>query len=166
MGKGKKPKKETRIQHIKCVWGIICSLTSTDENSKNISLFNIIEQFNLPQVFFDQQKKESKLFLYPIPHQVVLFWKRTLNLDISDEKISVEIVLKAIDPSGKIIQEILQPFELPQGCSSLKLVIQMAGLIATAYGDYSYRVELKLPESEILEEILSIPFAVKRIPQR
>ena len=45
----------TELKLVRCVWGLLCSLSSIDQEKKNISLFNVIEQLNIPQSFFSNQ---------------------------------------------------------------------------------------------------------------
>jgi len=87
----KKVKTRQPVDHIKGVWGVLCSMSSVDQQRNNISLFNVIEQFNLPVAFFEQQKKLKKTLVFPLPFEIVVCWRRVLNIGISDEEIVSEI---------------------------------------------------------------------------
>src|SRR3989344_355971 len=110
----KKVKTRQPVDHIKGVWGVLCSMSSVDQQRNNISLFNVIEQFNLPVAFFEQQKKLKKTLVFPLPFEIVVCWRRVLNIGISDEEIASDIKIKTIDPGGGVLQEMLVPLRFPQ----------------------------------------------------
>ena len=99
-GSNKIKKKKVKIDHIKCVWGLLCSLSSIDQKTNNISLFNIIEQLNLPLAYFEQQKKEKRSLILPMPYEVILYWRRTLNTDIQSKEIAIDLKLKTLVLTG------------------------------------------------------------------
>lgn len=163
-GKKSKQKDENINQSlVDCVWGLICSLSATDEQTKNISLFNVIEQFNIPTNFFDDQKKHGKALIFPIRHEIILFWRRKISPDISDIEMAMDIKIKTIDPHGQVLQEIFIPFKFFSGRRNIRLKIPLIGLQASIAGDYVYRVEIKLIENEDFRKAIEIPFEIKEV---
>jgi hypothetical protein len=159
MAKDKKTRKQ-EVQHIRPMWGLLCSMSSIDQQKNNISLFNVIHQFNLPSALFDQQKKEKKLILFPYPFEVVLCWKRILDLNISGEEIPADLKLKLIDSENKVLQETLAPLKFPQNTKTLRYRVEMPGILASTPGSYIYQVELKLPDWKNFKKELEIPFEI------
>ena len=74
MPEKKKEIKKVEIDPIQCVWGLICSMSVTDKDTNNVSLFNIVEQFNLPEDAFSTQKKENKTLVFPTQYEIILFF--------------------------------------------------------------------------------------------
>ncbi len=154
-------KTKTPIEHVQCVWGLLCSLSSIDQERNNISLFNVIEQFNLPKDFFVQQEKEKKPLLFINPYEIVSCWRRTLDLGISDEEILADSKIKTIDPTGKVLQEALIPLKFPRGIKRLRSRFVMQGIMASVVGDYIHQIEIKLPNQEDFKKVLEIPFEIR-----
>lgn len=161
MDKTAETKKKEKIRPIECIWAILCSLSSTDQETHNISLFNIVEQFNIPPQAFSQQLKEKKPLISPLQYEIVLFWRRTLNIGISDEEIFADLKIKTIDPSGVGIQETISPFKFPKGLQRLRFRVIMPGLIFTTKGDYVHQISLKLSEQNDFKSVIEVPFEVK-----
>jgi len=156
--KSKKSKKT--IQSIQCVWGLLCSLSSVDQERNNISLFNVIDQVSLPSGFFIEQKNQNKPLSIPLEHEVVILWKRTLGIEFSDEQLSLAWKLKVIDPIGKVIYENFISLILKKGAKRLRSRVKMNGFIATIPGQYVYRIELVQSEKEDFTRVFEIPVDV------
>jgi hypothetical protein len=150
------------IDQIKCVWGLLCSLSSNDQERNNISLFNVIDQFNLPAGFFDQQEKEKKPLLVPLQHEMVIHWRRTLDIGIIDDEIFSDFKVKTIDPAGIILQEILNPLNFPKGIKILRSRLDIPGVLATTAGSYIHQIEIKLPNQSEFKKVLEIPFEIRK----
>jgi len=163
MGK-RKEKKKAEIDPIRCVWGLLCSLSSIDQEKNNISLFNVIEQVNLPKEAFSQQLKEKKPLSIPFSYEIILLWRRTLNIKISDEEIATDIKINITDPSNKVIQELIVPLQFPKGKSSLRYRVNIPVLTFTTTGDYTHQIELRLSNSGDFKKIIEIPFAIGELP--
>ncbi len=150
----------TRTEPIKCVWGLLCSLSSTDQLTNNISLFNIIEQFTLPAVYFRKQKSEEETLIFHYAYEVILNWRRALSLEISNEEISADLKFKIIGPNEEILQETIAPLKFPQGKKNVRFRIPMPGLVANLPGSYIGRVEVKFKDEKEFKQSLDIPFEV------
>ena len=159
MGKVVKTEK-TELHPIQCAWGLLCSLSSTDKDSNSISLFNIVEQFNLPKDAFDRQKEAKKVLLFPAQYEVILFLRRALNVSIFDDEILSDIKIKTIDPSGNTIQETISSFKFPKGMKRLRFRVIMAGLSFTTIGNYVHQIEIKSLTSNDFRKLLEIPFEI------
>ncbi len=153
--------KNSYIEHVKCVWGLLCSLSSIDQERNNLSLFNIIDQFNIPADFFIQQKSEKKTLLFMHPYEIILLLRRTLDIGIADEEIAADIKIITIDPDGKNLQEILSPIKFPKGIRRLRFRITMQGLLASMAGDYVHQIEIKWTNQDEFKKVLEIPFEVR-----
>lgn len=157
----KNTKEEINIERIKCVWGLFCNLSSTDKDSNNISLFNVVEQFNIPKDFFIKQKEQKKPLLFVYQSEIVSCWRRTLDIGISNEEISFDLKIKTIDPSGEVLQEVLTPFKLQKGIKRLRSRVLMQGILASIPGDYVHQLEIKLLTDNSFKKVHEIPFEVR-----
>jgi len=155
----KKISKKSTIEQIRCVWGVLCSMSSVDQERNNISLFNMIEQFNIPENFFVQQKKEGKNLFFQVPHEVVLLWRRTL-IDLDDKEILADFKIKTVDPLGKVLQETLIPFKFLKGIKRLRSRFILPGITASVPGSYLHLIEVKESTSTSFKEVHQIPFEI------
>lgn len=140
-----------------CVWGLICSLSSLDQQKNNLSLFNVIDQFHIPKSAFSEDQSAIAL---PIPHEIVTLWRRRLDSKIDDRDIDLDISVELIDPQGKSIQQIFTKLEIKQGLRLNRFRIQTNALFVTVPGDYTYKVGCKKLEEGSFKKEFEIPFLV------
>jgi len=156
----KRKGKKIEIDYIKCVWGLLCSLSSIDQERNNISLFNIIEQVTLPKNFFEKQLADKKDYIFPLPHEIVLCWKRTFDTSVFNEEIFADFKIKTVDPLGRVLQEILNPIKFPPNMKRLRVRFAMQGVLASEPGNYVHQIEMKVQNQKDFRKILEIPFEV------
>lgn len=160
--KGKNIQK--KVPSVYCVWGMLCSFSSIDQERNNISLFNIIEQFNLPAQLFTEQLKQNRPLTIAYEYEIVLLWRRVLDIKISDDEIIKDLKIKTIDSSGKVIQELVVPLKFLKGKKSLRLRIGSPGLTFTRQGDYVLRIEMEGLDDSEFEKMIEIPFLINEVP--
>jgi hypothetical protein len=164
---GKRMVKKHKVRaipaHLKCVWGLICSMSAIDQQKNNISLFNVIDQLNIPKTEFEKLTSQNDGMLLPIPHELVLLWRRALELQFCDEELKTDIKLSLIDPRGKIISETLTPLHFPARKRSMRFRMQVGAFKITTKGDYVYRVEVVQPNTTIFTKVLEVPLQVAEI---
>ena len=153
-------KKKTSIIPARCVWGHICSLSSIDQDRNNISLFNIIEQINIPHDVFVLQKKEKKSILIPCIHEVVLLWSRIIDIDALNEEFQFDFKLKVRDPNEVVVRETLATVVFAKNIKRTRFRIIVDALVITIPGNYLYEVDVKKTEGGDFQRTLNIPFEV------
>ena len=153
----KKSKKVVKGLPVRCVWGLICSMSSIDQKTNNISLFNVIENFNVPKGFF---KKNKELITIFAPYQVILFLRRLIDVNISDDEILLDLRYKAINPEGVTLVENISSFKFLGGKQSMRISIDMQAIVVNIPGLYLNKIEIKRPEDDDFVEILELPFQV------
>lgn len=156
----KKKQIKRQLGLVRCVWGLICSLSSIDQERNNISLFNVIDQLNIPEDLFVQQKQEGKPLIFPLAHELVLLWRRTISAEFATEPLQTDFKISIFDPTGKAIQETIAPLILEKNIRTMRLRIKLMGFPLTVPGDYVYRIELRQPNKETFEGEYEIPFFV------
>ena len=159
MQKNKKIKKASFV-FVRCVWGLFCGSASIDQESNNISLFNIIDQINISKKNFPKQN-ESKII--PSNYEIVVLLRRLLNLDIDNEKFNIDIKLKLIDPNNKILREIVAPLEFERDKRNMRFRFKMDSFVVTIPGDYFYKIEIKQLEDKDFKTSYEIPFEVRSV---
>lgn len=143
---------------IQCLWGVLCSLSSIDQERNNISLFNVIDQLNLP--ISDKGVGERKVF--PLPFELVTLWRRILNTNIDNSEITTDIEIKLLDPNERILQQTVAPIKFNRDSRRSRLRIKIIGLPITTIGDYVFEISVKQPGVDNLELAKTIPFEVRK----
>lgn len=159
--KRKSSNKKNVIDPVTCVWGLLCRFSAVDQERNNISLFDIVEQFNITPNSFKKAKEEKKELVVSFAYEIVLLLRRTLDVSISSEEILMDLKVQTIDPTGKVLQEILSPLNFPRAIKRLRFRLPMQYLPVTLAGDYVHKIYLKAGNQNDFKEALEIPFEVK-----
>jgi len=145
---------------VRCTWGHICSLSSIDKERNNISLFNIIVQWNFPQAAFDQYETSGKIVVIElVPFEIVLQWMRTIDIEGINDELPFEFRIKTFDPTGQAIQETVTPAFMPRGAKRHVLRIQTNAVPITVPGDY--RIDIEVKTGEIYQNTCAIPIEIR-----
>jgi hypothetical protein len=133
---------------MKHIWSIICSLSSIDYESNNVSLLNCLEQLNI-QPFKDENDKTI-----PILFEVVSLWRG------DDDEFKGDVLLELFDPNGKKLKDF--PFELikPRGMKRLRTRIKINSMPFTGIGDYIFKLKIKT-KGEDYKIVSEIPLEVQ-----
>jgi hypothetical protein len=146
---------------VHCVWGLACISSSIDEQSHNISLFNIIDQINLPPDFWEKNRKEQMVF--PFQHQIVMLLRRIIPSSIDEKEIPFDLSIELIDPTGKPTMQFLSKLSFPAGKRRTYLRIGTPGFSLTEPGDYTYVLNYKSVEAEEFSKLGEFPLEVRQI---
>jgi len=158
---GEKKDKKTLQGQIQFVWGHICSLSSIDQERNNISLFNVIEQINVPADALEMNKKENKPVLFPLQHEILLLFRRAIDPALTQEQFtSVDMKVSLVDPLGAQLVENLIPMKFPNS-KRYRYRLQNPGFLITKPGDYVYRIQLREQHQESFGQPHEIPIEVK-----
>jgi hypothetical protein len=163
MAKKTVTKTKIEIDQFKCVWGILCSLSSIDQQKNNVSLFNIIEQLNIPAAFFKEQQEKKEPLPVGIEFEVYLSLQRVLDIGISSEEIPSDIRIKVVDPTGKTIQESLSQIVFPKAMKRFRFRMNFNGISLTVPGQYCILVENKTPEKDQFKKLTEIPLDINKV---
>lgn len=147
-------KKENLIQHI---WTILCSSSSIDSQTNNVSLYNIIEEVGFQlQPTNGQQVNFSEKKGLPFNMEVVSLWKRT-----NQENLVADAKVELLDPSNQKMQEALYKLEFKPQHQRMRFIIKMNGITITSQGEYNFSILLKEDGSDNFKEVARIPIVVK-----
>src|SRR3989344_3127571 len=84
------------------LWGLLCSLSSIDQERNNVSLFNIVEEIGIPQEIFKQEGKK----VIPFVFEIVMLLRRIVSSAVDDREITTDIEVALVDPEEKELKKI------------------------------------------------------------
>lgn len=147
---------------IDCLWGLVCSLSSIDQQRNNISLFNVIDQLTLPKTRLPKPD-EKGFFMINLEHEIVFVWRRLLRQDLCKEVSGVDLKISSIDPNGKVLSEIATQLNFKDKQRIVRVRVQTGGFKISTEGDYLYRVEIIQPGTDKFEKAFEIPYNVRLV---
>ncbi|MDR3574157.1 MAG: hypothetical protein P4L50_09855 [Anaerolineaceae bacterium] len=133
------------IEHI---WTVICSNAIIDQDTNNISIFNILEQVNIPE---DAVKNQA----IGINVELLTLWIRS---DLSKPARGISQV-NLVAPDGEVIQSSESQLDLSQ-FERLRSRSLYQGLAYRGEGVYHFAVEYKADEQADWQQVASIPLKV------
>ena len=152
-------KKNKTSNRVDCLWGIMCSMSSHDKDKNNISLFNVIDQLNIP----DQIKEQVVGTGLGLEHELVFVFRRLLKTELCTERLVIDLKISAMDPEGKVLGEILTQMVLEPGKRILRFRVQNNAFKITKEGDYVYKAEIIQPGEDSFTLAAEIPYIVQFI---
>jgi len=157
----KSKKSKLSSDRIDCMWGIICSLSSIDQQRNNISIFNIIDQLTLPKKILAEELKTKSIVQIGLEHELVILWRRAMPLHLCHNRLVVDVKISSIDPNGAIVGEVLNQIEFKPGNKIMRMRLQTMFLNITAEGDYVYKIEAIQPNETNFKALFSVPYLVQ-----
>ena len=151
--------KKTINNKINHHWTILCGSSSVDQQTNNISLFNLIEQLSLNIKREDWEKARSegkKGFLAQKQFEIITLWEKG---ELEDE-ISAEIEIRLVDPKGNVLHK--QPYQLSfaKHVKRHRQRLTWSGIKLTQAGVYIFSINIKYPNSDQFEEVGMVELAV------
>lgn len=149
---------------IKHIWSVLCQKSSVDQQSNNVSLFDVFEALEVGiNPTTNIEPPDNPEFNIPIQYQVVTLWTIT---DAKNNEGEIRVTL--INPDGKEKILVKSDLKFPSGKRRMRSINQIQGLPVNKSGDYHFIVELK--QEEKFQKVSDIPLEVKlnikTIPQR
>ena len=145
-------------KQVHCVWGLVCSLSSIDQERNNISLFNVVDQINLPGQFFKTSEEVKPL---PFPHEIVTLWRRAIDTSIDNRELSVDVEIALVDPAEKAIQRLLMPLKFASGSRRTRSRLRTNTVSITLPGDYIYLISVVPSDGTEPQPVCRIPLEVR-----
>lgn len=156
--------KKTVQSRIRVMWGLLCSMSSIDQERNNISLNNVITQFNIPDADFEKVKSGGhKGLMLTVNHELVIMFRRMGPQGLGADDLNTDVKISLINPDGQILGEMLNSVIFPGSSRNHGHRINMSGFAVTSEGDYEYRVSIFNKDNNEFEELHAIPFTVERI---
>lgn len=146
-------------------WALLCKNASVDQQSNNVSLFNIIEELTINKSpIGDSIAKRAASFPEKIKingeFTLVVHMERNPEIKIKDFDPSME--LKFTDPQGANFATIAEiPLKFKEGENRLRNIISIGTLFVKDPGVYNIVVSTRHSKNDILTERARVPVGVK-----
>lgn len=140
-------------------WSLLCSNTTLDSNTNNLSLFNVIEQINISvdEVAF-KEHKEKKTEGFIVPFQGVLvskFKKRRPS-----EAVLFDFVVDFINPEGKALSQHAQTLDFKSGIKNMRVRNDIPVLPVLVNGEYNFVLKIREVGDKDFVEIGKVPLDI------
>lgn len=145
---------------MECIFGLLCSASIIDQELNNLSLYNVIDQLNIEKKLFKKAKSDETELQILLQHEIVTVWRTKLNPELYEFPMSMQLKVKLIDPTAKILNESLITMVIDKPNRRFKFRIRFNGIKITTPGDYIYRIESLNPDSSNFELEKEIPLEV------
>ena len=145
---------------IKHAWSVLCQKTVIDNDSNNISLFDVIEQLGVNVEVKDPKKVPKKINI-PIDYEVVSLWltlkrEKTLNADI---KVTI------VDPNQEKVEVFQQKLKILPKFKRMRSRLRVKGLVVEKPGDFTFKVEIKEENEKEFRLVAELPLEINLTKQ-
>ncbi len=132
--------KKIEILPIKYVWSILCAGSSIDQQTNNLSLYNLIEELTLLRGDVENQKKTAQSAILPIafPFQLITLWERS---DMG--AIETFVKMQLLDPAEKVLNEIEYAVKIEAHQERNRFTVNFNAFPFTADGSYQFKSFVK-----------------------
>jgi len=137
------------------VWSVLCGRSTTDRDSNNISLFEILEQINLLGPVPEPSAKAA----LPMQFEVVSLWSRA-NLGEPEESSGR---IKMIAPNGTVTLTHEFPVALTEN-PRIRTQMRSIGFPLLGAGRYTFTVEIRRA-NDTWDTVARIPVQVESMAQ-
>jgi hypothetical protein len=131
------------------LWSVLCSNSSIDQKTNNISLFNVIEQLTLEGVPTDQRILVSGQF------ELVSLWRRSDTN--TPEELSGRLLFRM--PDGESLDALVFNIDLKSATRS-RSVITMSNLPIKGIGTHYFIIEVNDVGSDEWKIVANLPLEV------
>jgi hypothetical protein len=136
------------IQHI---WTIPCRIATTDRESNNVSLIEVLEEFTIPAVVPQQPERG----LVPAIFDVVTLWARADD----DQPVAGTGRMSFLSPDGEALFAYEYEIDLRES-RRIRSVGRVLGFPAPSPGRYHFRIECRVGDGGPWEQLALVPLWV------
>lgn len=138
-------------QELQHRWSILCTKSSVDVQSNNLSLFNVIEQINIKTELFASKKAGA----IPMDLELVTLWEKAVN----GQEVKGDIEVELQDPDGKSLGKFPYVVSVPK--KRLRHFMRFNGLPVTDKpGRYTFKIRKREKTGEEFIEVGEVPIEV------
>lgn len=123
--------KNQKLEHL---WSILCTNSSVDQNTNNVSLFSIIEEV----VFATDGPLKSEAII-PFSCDLVTLWKKSNEGD----QVDTEGLVEVMDPKGNATGTFKYLIDIKKEHKRLRSILKIKGFKVTVPGNYIFRVKYR-----------------------
>lgn len=135
--------KKIEFPSVRHVWSILCSSSSIDQQTNNLSLYNLLEEITLVKKEINEKKKEAKGPYLPIliSFQLITLWEK-IEPGLVESRAKIQLV----DPEEKILIESEYDFKIEPHQEKTRYIANLNALPFTTDGMYQFRILLKMAD--------------------
>lgn len=128
------------------LWAILCKSASIDQQSNQLSIFNIVENTTIsksptPITPLSKLTEFTQKTQVKLEHNLVVQFERLFSE--SDEEFTTDIELKVTDPDNEVTIKNELPFTFEKGKNRMRIIITLDSLVVTKSGKYTYFISAK-----------------------
>ncbi len=146
--------KKTANTNIEFIWALLCSSSSIDSETNNLSVTNIIEEISIEEKNLPQNYENIEI---GVNFQLVSLIKRKGDTSAT---IGADFKLSFTDPDGKILNSTTFPIELIADKARMRQRINIPIIQVTKAGEYNFALEIKLHEADSILDSLKVPLVI------
>jgi len=148
------------LKSVEHIWSLVCKNSSIDNETNNITLFNLIERItmNAPKQEIDKIKNgEAKGILLGMDFEVVSRFKK---LDKS-KTTAFDFRLRFLAPSGKLLPvQAEQKIAFTEGIQNMRVRNRFSTMPIIEAGEYTISVEAKDVGESDYQEVAKVPLEI------
>ncbi|HQT82643.1 MAG TPA: hypothetical protein PLW99_00650 [Candidatus Paceibacterota bacterium] len=137
---------------LEAVWGALCGNSSIDQETNNISLYNVLER-----VIFTKNKGENKTpkgpDVAPLQYEYIVLLQRP---DPVDKKATYPLTLRIRDPKGVVLNEAPIPAVFDVDKKRLRIRIQNNAFVISGSGEYRFEALLEGTDTPLTSTPLEV----------
>ncbi len=149
-----------KINSVSHIWSLISSYSVLDQESNNLSLFNLIEKIsvNVPEAEMLKLQKEgaNKGFMFPFNFEVISRFLKNQGNQIA----AFDLRVRMVNPDGKSLSTAEQKIALNKDIRNMRVRTRFGSIFLDKAGDYSIAIDIKDVEDTRYVEVSRIPLEV------
>jgi len=144
-----------KISHI---WSIICTNSITDQDTKNISLFNLVEKYTLKINKEEAKKiKDKDKLVTPFNQEIVSRFMK----EVKNESVIFDLKVDIITPAGKIIEnKNVATINFDKELQNIRIKNRIGNIPVEESGLYHFSVKTKEVGETKFVEMTKIPVEI------
>lgn len=145
-------------------WALLCKNASIDQQSNQVSLFNILEELTInkgPLSTSVVKKSSSFSDNTQIPGEFTLVVQFEKHAKEGTPSFQPEMELKIVDPDGDLISSNILPLNFEENKNRLRAIVAFSAFVVKNPGVYNYVVSIRSSKKEAFEEATRVPVDVK-----
>jgi|SRR3989344_2034895 len=142
---------------LKHIWSLLCRRSTIDEETKNLSINEVLEQLTVDLRLTEREAGDFTHFQVPIEFEVINMWAR----DITEKKLHANLDIEVINPDGKTIKHFSHTFEVSPGVRRMRSRTRIHGFVIEKTGDYTFKVNIKENDQKTFKTVAELPLEVR-----
>lgn len=140
---------------IKHIWTVLCRRSVIDQDTNNLSLYDILEQLEVEAKLKEDISQKNLVINVPIEFDVVSLW-----LTEKEDSFEGSFIIEVEDPEGKVLKTFDNKLSIPQGMRRMRTRLKVNGFAVKGSGDYNFNVYYKEIDKAKRTKVSVLPLEV------